>query len=131
MSRFPIDPFVSYLRHNCAYRTVLPMRIGGTCYVGTTLSKHPGRRWVVVGWTDGGEHCVLAGLPERPSTPLAEAKGDEARLIASSELQKALDSGVLVQAGGLGSPAVGLVVRGLLNDRVTPAGVLALLRQRS
>jgi hypothetical protein len=106
------------------------MRIGGTCYVGTTLSKHPGRRWVVVAWTDGGEHCALAGLPERPSTPLTEVKGDEARLIASSELLKATDGGVLVQAGGLGTPAVGLVVRGLLNDRETPARVRALLSQR-
>ncbi|MHB8797528.1 MAG: hypothetical protein ACYDBY_03585 [Thermoanaerobaculia bacterium] len=68
------------------------MRIGGTCYVGTTLSKHPGRRWVVVAWTDGGEHCVLAGLPKRPNTPVTEVKGDEARLIASSELQKAARS---------------------------------------
>lgn len=107
------------------------MRIGGPCYVGTTLSKHPGRRWVVLVWTDGGERCVLAGLPERPSTPLAEARGDEARVIKASDLQEAVDGGVLVAAGGLGAPALGLVVRGLLDDKETTKAVREMLSRRA
>lgn len=103
------------------------MRTGGPCYVGTTLSKHPGRRWVVVVWADGGERCVLSGLPERPNTPLTEARGDEARVIKASDLQAAVDGGVLVAAGSLGAPGVGLVVRGLLDDKETTKAVKEML----
>ena len=103
------------------------MKLGGAAYVGTTLSKLPGRRWVVVGWTEDGERCVLAGLPEQPNAAYSTVRGDEARIVRGIDLQQAVDRGVLVAAGSLGAAAVGLVVRGLLGDQGTTTVVRATL----
>jgi hypothetical protein len=105
------------------------MTIGGACYVGTTLSKQPGRRWVVVGWTTDGERAVMACLPEAPSVPYSTVRGDEARVVSAVDLQKAVEGGVLVAAGSLGAAAVSLVVRGLVGDQATSKGVRESLRR--
>ncbi len=120
-----------YLRYSYVYRIFPDMRIDGTCYIGSTLSKQPGRRWVIVGWTDDSERCLMASLPERPNTPLTSVCGDEARLVRSRELQEAVNGGVLVVAGSLGGPAVGLVIRGLLDDKGTKPPVREMLSRRS
>lgn len=103
------------------------MKLGGACYVGTTLSKKPGRRWVVVGWTEDDERCVLAGLPESPRAAYSTVLGSEARVVRSAELQKAVDDGVLIAAGNLGIAAMSLVVRALSNDQCTSKSVRATL----
>jgi len=103
------------------------MKLGGACYVGTTLSKLPGRRWVVVGWTEDADRCVLAGLPEQPNAAYSTVKGEEARVVKSPDLQTAIDKGVLIAAGSLGAAAVSLVVRGLQADSATSKGVRATL----
>jgi hypothetical protein len=105
------------------------MAIGGACYVGTTLSKQPGRRWVVVVWMTDEERVVMACLPEAPSAAYSTVRGDEARVVSAVDLQKAVEAGVLVAAGNLGAAAVSLVVRGLVGDQATSKSVRETLRR--
>lgn len=106
------------------------MNIPGSCFIGTTLSRKPGQRWVVVAWAEGGERCVLAALSAEPNAPLSNAKGCDSQIVESSALKRAVDRGVLVVAGGLGVPALTLVARALLEDPKTPGSVRALLSRR-
>jgi hypothetical protein len=105
------------------------MKAGGALYVGTTQSKTPGRRWVVVGWTDDGDSCVMAALPEVASAPYTTVRGEEARVVRSSDLEKATGDGVLIAAGSLGGAALSLVVRTVANDQGTPETVRKTLRR--
>lgn len=106
------------------------MSIPGACFVGTTLSRRPGQRWVVVAWSEDGERCVLAALPAEPNAALSSARGADARIVKASALRRAIDGGVLVVAGGLGVPALTLVARALQEDVATPGRVRELLGRR-
>lgn len=105
------------------------MQTGGAIYVGSTQSKTPGRRWVVLGWTESFESCVMAALPEVASAPYTTVRGDEARGVRSPDLEKAASDGVLIAAGNLGGAALSLVVRTVANDQGTPETVTKTLRR--
>ncbi len=74
--------------------------------------------------------ACYAALPEQPNAPYSSVRGDEAKTIRASELQRAVDGGVLVAAGMLGAAALSLVVRGLIADAATSAGVKVLIGKR-
>lgn len=105
------------------------MKTGGAIYVGSTQSKTPGRRWVVVGWTDDEGSRVMAALPEVASAPYTTVRGEEARVVRFSDLEKAAEQGVLIAAGSLGGAALSLVRRTVTNDAGTKEAVRTALRR--
>ena len=105
------------------------MKAGGAIYVGSTQSKTPGRRWVVPGWSGSFETCVMAALPQVASAPYTTVRGEDASVVRSSDLAKAVADGVLIVAGTLGGAALSLVRRTVANDQGTPETVRKKLRR--
>lgn len=71
----------------------------------------------------------MAALPEVASAPYTTVRGEEARVVRSSDLEKAAADGVLIAAGSLGGVALSLVRRTVSSDAGTNETVRTALRR--